>query len=142
MPIIDSFRMDGQVAVITGGGAGIGRGIAEILAEAGASVVVSDLTRDKAEAVAAGIRGAGGKAVATACNVTEEADLAALVEFALASFGKLTVLVNNAGGGGPKPFEMTMSYFSSGVERSRRRLYVNPPFAGRPSRPRRHLASA
>jgi 7-alpha-hydroxysteroid dehydrogenase len=111
MPIIDSFRMDGQVAVITGGGAGIGRGIAEILAEAGASVVVSDLTRDKAEAVAAGIRGAGGKAVATACNVTEEADLAALVEFALASFGKLTVLVNNAGGGGPKPFEMPMSDF-------------------------------
>jgi 7-alpha-hydroxysteroid dehydrogenase len=111
MPIIDSFRMDGQVAVITGGGAGIGRGIAEILADAGASVVVSDLTRDKAEAVAAGIRSAGGKAAATACNVTEEADLAALVEFALASFGKLTVLVNNAGGGGPKPFEMPMSDF-------------------------------
>lgn len=111
MSILDTFRMDGQVAVITGGGAGIGRGIAEAFAQAGAAVVVSDLTRDKAEAVAAGIRGAGGKAMAAACNVTQESDLAGLVDFALTAFGKITVLVNNAGGGGPKPFDMPMSDF-------------------------------
>jgi NAD(P)-dependent dehydrogenase (short-subunit alcohol dehydrogenase family) len=55
MSVIDRFRMDGQAAVITGGGAGIGRGIAETFADAGAAAVVSDLAVDKAEAVPAGV---------------------------------------------------------------------------------------
>ena len=106
-----NFRLDGQVALVTGAGAGIGRAIAEMFAGAGAAVVVSDLKPEAAEAVAQDIVKAGGKAVGHACNVTKEADLAAVVDVAVAKFGKLTILVNNAGGGGPKPFDMPMEDF-------------------------------
>ncbi len=106
-----TFRLDGQVALVTGAGAGIGRGIARVFAGAGASVVVSDLKAETAEAVAADIGAAGGKATGIACNVTKEADLEAAVSCAVETFGGLSILVNNAGGGGPKPFDMAMDDF-------------------------------
>jgi len=111
-----AFRLDGEVAVITGAGAGIGKAIASTFAGAGASVVVSDLDGKAADAVAVEISAAGGRAVGMAVNVTEEKDLAALVEKAGSTFGKLTLLVNNAGGGGPKPFEMPMKDFRRAFE--------------------------
>lgn len=106
-----AFRLDGEVAVVTGAGAGIGKAIAATFAGAGASVVVSDLDGKAAQAAAAEIVAAGGRALGLAVNVTEEKDLAALVDTAVATFGKLTLLVNNAGGGGPKPFDMPMKDF-------------------------------
>ncbi len=107
----DKFRLDGQVALVTGAGAGIGRGVARLFAGAGASVVVSDLKAETAQAVADEITNAGGKAVALACNVTVEDDLKASVDLAVSEFGGLSILVNNAGGGGPKPFDMPMDDF-------------------------------
>lgn len=105
------FTLTDQVALITGAGAGIGRAIAETFARAGAAVVVSDLDSDSAAAVANGIEADGGRATSVACDVTREEDLAAVVAKAVDAFGKLTLLVSNAGGGGPKPFDMPMEDF-------------------------------
>ncbi len=106
-----SFELNDDVALITGAGAGIGRAIALTFAGAGAAVLVSDLDADAARAVADEITQAGGRAAAMACNVTREDDLAAVVAATVAEFGKLTILVSNAGGGGPKPFDMPMDDF-------------------------------
>lgn len=111
MSVENMFRLDGDVVLVTGAGAGIGRAIAKLFGSVGASVVVSDLKAETAEVVARDIVAAGGKAVGIACNVTKEEDLVAAVNTAVQRFGRLTILVNNAGGGGPKPFDMPMSDF-------------------------------
>ena len=113
MDIQRLFDLSGKVAVVTGGGDGIGRGCCEILAAAGASVVVSDINEEKAEAVAEGIVASGGKASAVACNVIEDADLVRLIDTAVNRYGTVNVLVNNVGiggGGRENPFEIDMDY--------------------------------
>lgn len=116
MSVLERFGLDGQVALVTGAGAGIGRGIAELFAAAGARVAVSDLRAEAAEAVAEGIRRTGGAAAGFACDVTDEAARESLVKGALAAFGRLTIVVNNAGGGGPQPFEMPLETFVRAYE--------------------------
>ncbi len=114
MSVHSLFDLSGKVAIVTGGGDGIGKGSCEILAQAGASIVVSDLMLDKAQAVADEIIGSGGKAIAVACNVLKDEDLVNLVDKAVAGFGTVNVLVNNAGGGGggrENPFKVDRAYF-------------------------------
>lgn len=113
MDVDSLFDLRGKVAVVTGGGDGIGKGSCEILAAAGASVVVSDLSFEKAQATAGGITEAGGEAVAVACNVLESADLKGLIDFAVATYGTVNILVNNAGmggGGRENPFNIDRKY--------------------------------
>ncbi|MFT4229669.1 MAG: SDR family oxidoreductase [Microbacterium sp.] len=97
MDISTAFGLKGKTAIVTGGGAGIGEATAEVLAAAGASVVVVDWQRDAAEAVAARIVAAGGNAVARFADVSDPAAIAAVVDAAVAEFGGLDILVNNAG---------------------------------------------
>jgi NADP-dependent 3-hydroxy acid dehydrogenase YdfG len=89
--------LDGQVAIMTGGGTGIGRSAALMLAAEGALVVVSGRRKAPIEAVAAEIAAVGGRAAARVCDVARPAEARALAEWTVAQYGRVDVLVNNAG---------------------------------------------
>lgn len=93
--------LQGQVALVTGGGRGIGRGIAESLAAEGASVAVVARTQAQLDETVAAIAKAGGRALGLICDVTQRADVERVVKETEAKFGPITFLVNNAGQGGP-----------------------------------------
>ncbi|MGB2693853.1 MAG: 3-oxoacyl-ACP reductase family protein [Dehalococcoidia bacterium] len=91
-------RLDGQVAIVTGASRGIGRAVAQELAEWGASVVVNYFqSQEPAEALVKQITGNGGKAIAVRAGVGHPDDVQALVEKTLGEFGQVDILVNNAG---------------------------------------------
>jgi len=113
MDIHELFDLTGKVAVVTGGGDGIGRESCRILAAAGAKVVVSDLSLQKAQAAADEINADGGIAAAVDCNVLNRPDLERLIKFTVGTFGTVNILVNNAGmggGGRENPFKIDLAY--------------------------------
>lgn len=112
--ILDRFRLDGKVAIVTGSGRGIGAGIALAYADAGADLVVSSRTTSQLEEIAEKIRTRGRRALVVECDVLESDQRQALVEKTLDEFGRLDILVNNAGGWPPKPtLEVTESEFEA-----------------------------
>ena len=96
----DPTRLDGEVAIVTGAAQGIGRGIANVLAEAGAKIVIGDL--QDASSTAKEIRDGGGEVITTVMDTSSAEDDRALVELALREYGRLDILVNNAAIDGPK----------------------------------------
>lgn len=91
------FRLDGQVALVTGGGSGIGRAIAELFAQQGAQVCVLELNESAAQETVKAIGESGGKAIAFACNVTQQSSLKDVVAAIVRQFNKVDILVNSAG---------------------------------------------
>jgi NAD(P)-dependent dehydrogenase (short-subunit alcohol dehydrogenase family) len=98
MNVLDRFRLDGKVALVTGGARGLGRVMAEALGGAGASVALSARDLNLATEVARGVAGSSGqKAIGVAADVTRAEDVRSMVHRVLDTFGRLDILVNNAG---------------------------------------------
>ena len=90
-------KLDGKVAIITGGSKGIGRAVVRLFAAEGARVVIAAREQASAQAVADEIRQSGGEALAVACDVRQPADCQAVVDKTIAGFGRINILFNNAG---------------------------------------------
>jgi 7-alpha-hydroxysteroid dehydrogenase len=102
--MLERFRIDGKVAIVTGAGRGIGAACARGLAEAGADVVLASRTREQLDEVAAEIRAMGRRAIVVPTDVVDNDAVAALVPAAVEEFGRVDIVINNAGGTAPRPF--------------------------------------
>ncbi len=97
MNALDLFRLDGKTAIVTGGGRGLGRYMAEALSDAGAAVVLCSRKIEPLEEVRQEIEAGGGRALAVACDVTDEESVEGAVAAAEEGFGPVDVVVNNSG---------------------------------------------
>lgn len=103
MSILDKFRLDGRVVIVTGASSGLGVAFAKAAAEAGADVVLAARRVDKLAQTAELIAGVGGRSITVATDVVDPDQCTAMVDAAVAEFGKVDVLINNAGVGTAYP---------------------------------------
>src|SRR4051794_26560117 len=101
--LLDEFRLTDKVAIVTGAGRGIGAQIARTYADAGADVLIASRTKEQLDAVAKEVEAAGRRAVVVPCDVNDNDAVEALVARALDAFGRVDIVVNNAGGTMPRP---------------------------------------
>ncbi len=102
--ILDQFRLDGKVALVTGSGRGLGRAMAMALAEAGADLVVTARTKKEIDETASRIRALGRRAISIVCDVGKKSSVEQVVDRAVTKLERVDVLVNNAGMAIVKPF--------------------------------------
>ena len=101
---LEQFQLDGQVAIVTGAGRGVGEGIAKVLAEAGATVVGTARTTSEVESTIADIEAAGGTGLALTADARKREDSERVVQTAVDKFGRIDILVNNVGFANVGPF--------------------------------------
>jgi NAD(P)-dependent dehydrogenase (short-subunit alcohol dehydrogenase family) len=123
MPGPALFDLTGKVAIVTGGSRGIGRAIAERMAEHGARVVISSRKADACEEVAVGIRKSGGDAHVIACNIARRDEVEALIAGATKHYGKIDILVCNAA---VNPYYGPLLDITDGIE-----VFIQLPLVGR-----------
>lgn len=134
--ILSKFSLEGQVALVTGAGRGIGFELAKALSQAGAVIVVNDLAQETAGKAAAAIRADGGDASVRAFDVTDEAAGTVAVDSVVAEFGRLDILVNNAGILIRKPIaDHAMTDFRAVIEVNLNSAYMLARQAARVMRP-------
>lgn len=101
--VLERTRLDGKVAIVTGGGRGLGKAMATSLAEAGAEICLAARTESQLQDAAAEIREISGRqALIVPTDIADSAQCDALIERTVAHFGRLDIMMNNAGGGGPR----------------------------------------
>jgi NAD(P)-dependent dehydrogenase (short-subunit alcohol dehydrogenase family) len=100
MNVLETLRLDGKTAVLTGAGRGLGQAMAKALAQAGAELVCAARTQAQIDETVEEIRAAGGQAIAVAADVTDSAQVNRLVDRCIDAYGKIDIMVANAGGGG------------------------------------------
>jgi NAD(P)-dependent dehydrogenase (short-subunit alcohol dehydrogenase family) len=117
MPVLDAFRLDGKVAIVTGASSGLGVAFARALAEAGADIALGARRAERLEQTKAMVEGLGRRAIAVATDVAEPEDCQALARATVAQLGRVDILVNNAGIGTAVPaLKETPEQFTSVID--------------------------
>jgi NAD(P)-dependent dehydrogenase (short-subunit alcohol dehydrogenase family) len=129
---LDLFRLDGKTAIVTGGGRGLGRYMAEALSDAGANLVLCSRKREPLEEVRQEIEARGGKAITLECDVTRQEDVEDVVAAAEEAFGSVDIVVNNSGATwGAPPTEMPPEKFDQVIAVNVRGTFLMSQAAGR-----------
>ncbi len=122
MKVQQLFDLTGQVAIVTGGSIGLGRQMAEGLAEAGANLVLCARKKERCEQAAGELQKLGVKTLALGCDVKNSANVQEVVDAALAQFGRIDILINNAGTSWGAPVEeMRLEHWNKVIETNLRR---------------------
>ena len=132
MNTLDLFRLDGKTAIVTGGGRGLGRYMAEALSDAGANVVLCSRKAEPLQEVRDEIEARGGKALALSCDVTKQEDVESVVSAAQEAFGSIDILVNNSGATwGAPPTDMPLEKFDQVIAVNVRGTFLMSQAVGR-----------